>query len=487
MRPAQKFAGWLRERVGEEQHGARLPTDREMARMFGISTSTVRRAIARYRADGTICRIPGKGTFVGQPTEAEAPAWSPPKSSAETIASHLRDAVHSGTLRRGHALPPVKQMVYRFKVAPATVQQAYRRVERSGLVVRIGRSYFVGALQDALRPGTAADIALFCRRAGNFGHLFKTDHLAQAYCKMERELLANGFTLRFEVLSELEQRVRAWRRRKRLPQGFLLYLMGEPDFEAYRGAWTRIVGIAEALGQPAPRLLLDGLRKAVPRRPRATHVISRGNILTTVARTLARYLVAQRWREACFFAEPDNVSTIPCLAKIRAELTHLDPDFVCHFVAVPEDPGKATTRELAQKLAASFADPTTAPIVAKYEKIPVDVLRRETVVLKHYADVRARFPQARMWVLPTDAHAAAALAWATGNGVQVPKDLSIISSEHDPDFYHLGLTCCFPDYEQIGYQMAHALIGDPAIARTSKGFLRTNALLVDQLTTRVRD
>jgi hypothetical protein len=61
---------------------------------------------------------------------------------------------------------------------------------------------------------------------------------------------------------------------------------------------------------------------------------------------------------------------------------------------------------------------------------------------------------------------------------------SLVSLDNDPRFYHLGLTYCGPDWDTIGYQMAHAIIGDFPVARTSKGFIKTKAGVLEKLTTR---
>ncbi|BCT75204.1 GntR family transcriptional regulator [Sinomonas cyclohexanicum] len=44
--------------------GARLPSERELMDMYGVSRITVRAAIGRLVTDGHLVRVPGKGTFV---------------------------------------------------------------------------------------------------------------------------------------------------------------------------------------------------------------------------------------------------------------------------------------------------------------------------------------------------------------------------------------------------------------------------------------
>ncbi|MBN1673476.1 MAG: GntR family transcriptional regulator [Kiritimatiellae bacterium] len=486
MKPSEQFSAWLRQRVETGKPGERLPTDDRLAEQFAISKSTVRRLVARYRADGRLTRIQGKGTFLPHPPPPAPVDMASAKSSAQTVADHLLKAIRAGELRRGQVLPPIKQMVYQLRVSAGTVQAAYRILQAEQVVVKAGRTFRVGGFKDVLHPEAVREVVLFCAKSADFAQLFTTDPLAQAYRKMERELLANGFVLRFEALAELEMRARLWRRRRRFPTGIVFSLRNHSDFEAVRDSWRRIVRSAAAFDRRAPRLLLDGSGTPLKRRPRGMHLIARGNVLTASARALAEYMVPRGCREANFFADPGNAMIVAHLAKYRAELKHLAPDFVFRIVAVPRADRRESPGSLARKLAASIAEPVTGLILKKYQDVPARILFDETAVLQDFAEVYTRFPKARLWVFMKDARAAEALQWATDARIDVPRGLSLISSEHDPVYYHLGLTCCFPDYEQIGYQMAHALIGDVPIARTSKGFIRTRALLVDQLTTAPR-
>ena len=67
------------------RHGARLPTERQLALDLGISRSAVRHAMALLQAEGHVSREVGRGTFLrgaldGAPAAEEAPV--PPETSA---------------------------------------------------------------------------------------------------------------------------------------------------------------------------------------------------------------------------------------------------------------------------------------------------------------------------------------------------------------------------------------------------------------------
>lgn len=108
-----------------------------------------------------------------------------PRSIYVQIVDEVRRAIVLGHLRPDDALPSVRQLAVELRVNPNTVSQAYRELERQGVVqVRRGQGTYVGtaaldgdgrhalaeavarrALRDAHRNGLTADDLIDAIRA----------------------------------------------------------------------------------------------------------------------------------------------------------------------------------------------------------------------------------------------------------------------------------------------------------------------------------
>ena len=61
--------------AGEWQPGDAIPSEQELARRYGVSQGTVRKAIQALAADNLVVRRQGKGTFVATHTEEQASSF----------------------------------------------------------------------------------------------------------------------------------------------------------------------------------------------------------------------------------------------------------------------------------------------------------------------------------------------------------------------------------------------------------------------------
>ena len=103
------------------------------------------------------------------------------------IVDEVQRCAATGVLRSNDPLPPIRELAQQLKVNPNTVQQAYRELERAGIVyVRRGVGTFVGQttpLTPAKRAAVARQIAGRFLREG-----FRHGVLASDLMKALREV-----------------------------------------------------------------------------------------------------------------------------------------------------------------------------------------------------------------------------------------------------------------------------------------------------------
>ncbi len=79
-------------RAGQLPPGERVPSEKEIARQFGVSRITSKRALEMLAAEGRITRVPGKGSFVAEPIAASS---DPTGAAGSLIALIVEDFADS--------------------------------------------------------------------------------------------------------------------------------------------------------------------------------------------------------------------------------------------------------------------------------------------------------------------------------------------------------------------------------------------------------
>jgi hypothetical protein len=451
---------------------------------------TVRRILKKYADANRVCRIPGKGTFVAGPEGDTQEEIDAPRSSAQIIADVIAKGIRQGEFKKGDALSSIKYMSLRFKVTPSTVIAAYKMLLGDGLVTRVGKTYWVGSRYGAIargRPKKPVDL-LLCGTT-DFSRVFLDDMMAPAYRKFEKELSAHGYLLRHRAVADVERLELALKKDKGAPAGVVLFRMEQMELlDALVEQFTRH---SQSGGAGPIRVLVDWAGSGVlPRLPRRVNVLSRANMTTVGARTVASFLVESGFRNAIFFlCEGTGYDESKgalwgswAFMKLRTEIKQMNPSFAFRILAKTDDAADSVATFVENMLSMGTLE-NAQSILSKYQPTPLEDLVAEIEVTNDFGKVFERSRGESVWVFSTDADAAAAYAWAKSHRIRIPQDLSIIGLQNDPAYYHLGLTMFEHDFDAIGYLMAHAVIGDFPIEKTSKGYLRTRAIITERLTT----
>ncbi|MBD3391641.1 MAG: GntR family transcriptional regulator [Chitinivibrionales bacterium] len=488
--PTERLRTWLDKKLETAKPGEWLPCDRDLASHFDVSHRTVQRLMKSYATDGKLSRVKGRGTCVPG-ADAEVPGAMPTRqSSVATLVEQLHDSMRKGELERGKTLPQVKWFCRQFGVSPHTVAAAYRRLQEEGLVVRTGRNYRVGSFRSLSREEAKREVYLFTKNVSEFREAFKEDILAHSYHRMHNELSRHGYILLFETFDKLQGLLSQWGRRQRYPFGLVLF------------RWRHVVeGLSEQMEQmrqrarqssvQAPAVLVD-LLKVVPKPIKGLSTVYRSTLSTVVARALASFVRQKGYSRVVFFLDETHpydvdhgyswASLWPAL-KIRSEMTDACAGASFALVARPRLK-PFTVKAFLDRQVEYHGDALARALLKALGIGSFDELEGPLHVTRDFGNV---FPSVKgkrtAWVFITDQQAQRALRWARGAKIRVPEDLAIIGLENNSDFFSDGITTVEPDWETIGYLMAHALIGDFDLEKTSRGFMRVAANVHERLTT----
>lgn len=481
MKPSGRFVSWLESQLRERRPGTRLPTTSELAAQWNLSAITISRLLAPFHRDGRIVRIPRRGTFIG-PLDTPSPQGRPqPTTSIDSIVASVKHSITSGSLRKGDALPSLKFMSRQFNVASRSVGAAYRHLEAQTHVARVGKTWWVGSFVALTKHRPNAEIAVVSSPRMDLGVLFTEPLMGLAMRKFEKELVDHGFRVCYFDQDAFRKHTEEWRRDQRRPSGIVLARMFADDNQCSPGLVAPLCATAR---DPVPLLAIvdTGDYRLLPR---GTVTVSRGNVDTMVARELAHYRTATRFSAVQFFVDFDghNLFDIFVPVKTRSEIRSFDDSFTTTFHITTR-----TRRSLSYDKYVELWRRHTVPdyrkdaIVGKYGTTGVSEVEREFVV-RTSAPPYASLPRG-LWVFTRDSRAAEALEWARSTRVRVPGELSIVSLENNPAYYHLGISSLVLDWNAAGYLMAHALMGDIEYERTGKGFLRLGVSFIHRLTSR---
>lgn len=473
MKVSDRIQRWFTAFLQEASPGLQLPSDRELSAQLGLSVSTVKRFLLRQSRAGTVVRVQGRGTFVA-PLEEPVPEGRVVRRrrTADDLAALLTDAVARGDIKRGEPLPSQKFLSLQYEVSPAVVRRACEQLVAGGLVVRVGRRYRVGGeLVAVLRKPVARVLFLYSSMAS-------LRELLSGPCglfvrKMERELFACGYRLRYVPLETL---LRA--------DGGVVSTV--PDYQGFvitgeRLGWVhegQIESIAERIEslfkrrhrRPAP--VLGFVHGRIQRMRRPFSCINRGHLDKIVAREAARFVVSRGVGSAHFFNSDNPHFGLANTLRFFSEVRALQPRFTMTVVvrrrgAVDEDTCKRQVYE---------------SLPAHHRETCAQLLGAMTVV-DDFVSVYRQCRSAGWWLFQNESDAAEACTWCAEHGIEVPRKRNIFCFESTAQYQHRGISGCIYDWDQVGYCLAHTLIDDIPIKKSSHGYIVPRAMVLERMTT----
>ncbi len=493
-RPSLQLLRWVESESKRLASGTQFPIDPQVAKTWSLSERTVKRVMKKCEEKGLVVRVPGKGTFVppipsGRPGDAQGEAV-PPKHSVQAAVESLTCAIRSGELRKGDAFPSMKYMRLQYRLAPATVRRVFDTLVRRGYAHRIGKTYWVGPFEAKPQHARRKDVFLFNIESTDFTNVFVDTPYGRAYRKLEYELSSSGFNVLFASTSKLRELTQEWLGAGHPPHGIVFVNINAESFDVIQERLTPLREKLKSRRMPLPRILLDW-RGPIAQVPRGYSIVHRGNILTAAARAIARYLATGGYRDVALYlgkaestSEQSVVSFLPVheALKIRTELENLDAERSLKLAVYADTHSARPELWLAEHLPGVSPENIRA-LVGKYRDTPLEEVAGGMVFVRGLSDFCEKFRGAALWMFAANETAADALAWAKKRGIPVPARLGVFSLESNPRYYHLGLSCCEVDWEGIGYLMAHAVMGDFAVEKTSRGFIRPVVRVVERQTT----
>lgn len=478
-----QLVAWLKGQLSTLPGGAKLPSDARLGKQWGLSERTVRRLLGPLGRDGLLVRIRGKGTFVPAASSPEPAIAEADLTASEHLERVLADAIRRGEIKRGDTLPQSKFLQMHYGLSPKTVARACRSLEHEGLVRRVGQRYCVGGVLARVHPSRRRDVLLLVRSAADLQRVFTGDTMSLAYRPFERELRTCGFSLDYGVVDDLPRLVTSWRRRGTAPGGLVLWRSGYGDHAKLAGILKPVLSSGTGT---RTTLLVDA--HAVEEGWHGTpnvEILSRGNIMTTQARTVADFIARTKPCSCCLVCDADTIRSRGGRYFLRyqkvpattGERTGYDMPTV-----IVDPTGELTAAWIMENVFAPhrwYLDYLDTKLGGAHRVTPrnvpplISVVDRLSEALPDRKDSLALFTH--------DHLASQALTLRSRN--RAAASLRLLTLEGLPGNLHLGLSSCAPDWDTIGYLLAHAIVDDFPLEHTHRGFIRVPCPVVERSTT----
>lgn len=447
--------------------------------------------MSRLKAEGTVVRVAGKGTIkpsLESPKSTEIPVLGN-RTAAEDLAEQLVESIRRGELRRGDRLPQSKFLRLEYRLSDRTIRRAYTRLVRLGLVTRIGSAYHVGKFRPKTGNRGFGTVLLIAESPGMLPKIFTSYERSSAYYRLERELHANGLQLRYLSRGDVPRVHNEFRKMGKKPDGILFFRLNGNELDIVPDVVRPFMCRG---GTPDFPLLIDLQSYGnTTRRPYKLNIFSQGNLYTEQARTVARYCRRDASRPIIVFFNAERIRKNPRGAYLRRfKLIHEvissgDPHADVSLAVLSPETSSLTSDTLYEEIAAnnrSYID----YLNEKYgysNGVSMSRLHENLRIVPDFNAVLEHPNQKSIWLCSSDELTEKAIYTCVSRRLKVPHDISILSLENAPSYYHLSVSACAPDWDLVGYTMAHAIIRDLPMNKTSKGFLRIPCSIIHRGTT----
>lgn len=472
---------WVETQAADLPPGSLLPADSALAGRFNLSRRTVASVMQQCAQRGLVLRIQGKGTFVpGEPA-----LESPPEatiSSAEKLAQDIKTAIYRGEYRVGQELPGNTFLTIQYRISSRTVTRAFRLLQREGIVQKVGRGYWVGGLQRHVHAKPAHDVMFFPETWETLERHFTDEPRALLFRKFESELMHCGYSLCTELIDTIGAHTDRWKRPGAAVPSALVFsdVYDESSFDRIRTSLGPFRNWYErTLGMRMPVVIAFGKNfgHASP-----FLVLHHGHVRTVMMRNLARFIIDRGYHQALFHwneAYDKNPYGFSDIVRVLPELRHGGFAGDIAFVVKPQHPN-GTAEGFINGYYPTDGLPVLDGVLSKYSSMKWPEVLPYITVLHPGEHFRAPPAPRKVCVFSHDADAAQWLTTMSRYRRDPGHVISLVNGRHA---YRHGITCLIPDYEMMGYQLAHYIIGDFPVTKSRRGYLDVAVQMLFRKTT----
>ncbi|MFP4521536.1 MAG: GntR family transcriptional regulator [Fibrobacterota bacterium] len=476
---SEKVKNWLEKELETSSHGKKLPKDSYIASILGVSEKTVKRVMSLYKNKDLVCRGKGFGTYVSSENEKFRNNFLYSESS-KNIADILQDMLNEGKFKTGTAMPSLKEVSITFKISKTTAIKAYRILADRGRIYKTGKTFWVGSpFQKKVQR--KLEVWVFYKSEKILETKFASGKLKPLYLKMRDELFLNGFIMRFEKLNSFNGFSEKWLKSGSFPPGILFLSLEKRQAMKIKSSLELIKNRQKKTHSYVPKIVADWKRGDFLQIP-CTH-IQEGHLTTAAAKTAAQFIKEKKFSSIAFFgSKKDRIwdaGWIGVLLKIFTEADGLGLDLRFSLNIIGNSDLDSNYSAALEKIKYHYEESVW---INKYRKQNLSELLS---MVKTPRNLFAGFQENRdadLWLFTRDNEAKRAVRWAGSNGISLPEKLSVVSFENNPKYIKENISSCVPDFETTGYLLAHALINDFSVAKTSRGLIKTKAIMFERLT-----